>query len=415
MLKKVIYLTYDGLTDPLGFSQILPYQIGIVQAIPEIELCIISFEKPERYKQWKNKVDELILGKRIEWLPLRYTRKPILVSQGWNLAHLYYLVRKKLKQESISLVHTRSYMTSLIVPRLKRRYSIRWLFDMRGLWADERVDGRIWNLSNPIHRFLYNYFKRKEKEFLMQADWVVTLTQRSVPILSQIAGQNIQEKLSVIPTATDFQIFQFSEEKRSDIRRQLLNNPDSDFLLVFSGSLGTWYLLEKMLRFFKALLQRNPASYFLFITHSESGMIYQNVRKMDISENHVIVHSVHYSEVPHFLSGADGGICFIRPAFSKIASFPTKIGEYLAMGLPVIANDIGDTRWILEETRGGICIEDLTTESLSIAAEKFFTFAQEHKSISKKREIRERARQYMDKEIAIQKYVSIYQRFLSKK
>ena len=33
------------------------------------------------------------------------------------------------------------------------------LFDTRGFWADERVDGGLWNLKNPIYNYLFEYLK----------------------------------------------------------------------------------------------------------------------------------------------------------------------------------------------------------------------------------------------------------------
>ena len=45
---KVLYITYDGLTDPLGASQVLPYLSGMADA--GIKFTVISFEKKEKIK-----------------------------------------------------------------------------------------------------------------------------------------------------------------------------------------------------------------------------------------------------------------------------------------------------------------------------------------------------------------------------
>ena len=44
MIKKILYLSYDGLTDPLGESQILPYILGI-SSIKDSKIQIVSVEK----------------------------------------------------------------------------------------------------------------------------------------------------------------------------------------------------------------------------------------------------------------------------------------------------------------------------------------------------------------------------------
>ena len=42
--KNILYLSYDGMTDPLGQSQVLPYLIGLTKE--GFTFHIISFEKP---------------------------------------------------------------------------------------------------------------------------------------------------------------------------------------------------------------------------------------------------------------------------------------------------------------------------------------------------------------------------------
>ena len=48
MISRVhtLFISFDGLTDPLGQSQILPYLIGISR---DYAITIISCEKKERY------------------------------------------------------------------------------------------------------------------------------------------------------------------------------------------------------------------------------------------------------------------------------------------------------------------------------------------------------------------------------
>ena len=65
---KVLYITYDGLLDPLGSSQILPYLIGINDSSKSI--FIISVEKPERYLKDFEKLNRELLDKNIYWEPL---------------------------------------------------------------------------------------------------------------------------------------------------------------------------------------------------------------------------------------------------------------------------------------------------------------------------------------------------------
>jgi len=66
-------------------------------------------------------------------------------------------------------------------------------------------------------------------------------------------------------------------------------------------------------------------------------------------------------EIGRYLAAADVGLSFVKPCFSKISSSPTKIGEYLAAGLPVVSTaGIGDVDALLRDNRIGTLVEDLS-------------------------------------------------------
>ena len=55
--KSVLYLSYDGMTDPLGQSQVLPYLKGISKAGYTVHL--VSYEKKEKYKKHRAVIDAI--------------------------------------------------------------------------------------------------------------------------------------------------------------------------------------------------------------------------------------------------------------------------------------------------------------------------------------------------------------------
>ena len=50
-LHRVLYVSYDGMTDPLGQSQVLPYILGLNKK--GYQFTLVSFEKPERLEKGK--------------------------------------------------------------------------------------------------------------------------------------------------------------------------------------------------------------------------------------------------------------------------------------------------------------------------------------------------------------------------
>ncbi|HMJ07836.1 MAG TPA: glycosyltransferase, partial [Pyrinomonadaceae bacterium] len=76
-------------------------------------------------------------------------------------------------------------------------------------------------------------------------------------------------------------------------------------------------------------------------------------------------------EISSYLAVADAAVSFIKPCYSKQASSPTKNAEYLACGLPIIANDgVGDTTSQITEDRTGVIIREFNTSSYNQALDK---------------------------------------------
>ena len=52
----------------------------------------------------------------------------------------------------------------------------------------------------------------------------------------------------------------------------------SDFVISYLGSIGTWYMLDEMLDFFKCLLEKKLNSKFIFITPDDEKVIIEKAK-----------------------------------------------------------------------------------------------------------------------------------------
>jgi len=88
----------------------------------------------------------------IDWHWLRYHKSPSLPATSYDvLAGIRYgsrLVRDK----QIEMVHARSYIPAAIALRLKRRFGVKMIFDVRGLMADEYFDAGHWRKESTPYR-----------------------------------------------------------------------------------------------------------------------------------------------------------------------------------------------------------------------------------------------------------------------
>jgi glycosyltransferase involved in cell wall biosynthesis len=369
---NVLYMLYDGLTDSLGRSQVLPYILGLRKLGHTFTL--VSCEKPERFDRDKQNIQKIVEDVGIKWVPLTYSASPPVLSTVYDVFQLRKTAERLHAETPFDIVHCRSYITSIVGLEMKRKHGVKFIFDMRAFYADERVDGKLWNLKNPIFKAVYNYFKKKEIEFLSEADYSISLTSKGKDIIHGWETiQNQPVDVEVIPCCADLDHFhpsQIDKSLQSDLKAKF-NLSDDDFVITYLGSIGTWYLLDEMLDFFKVLVEKRPNSKFLFITTDKPETILNPAKEKGISAERVIISSAKREEVPTFLSLANAAIFFIQPVFSKSGSSPTKHGEMLGMGLPVIANSgVGDVDSIIVDTNSGILVKEFTTVAYEKAVEQ---------------------------------------------
>ena len=355
--KKVVFLSYDGITDPLGQSQILPYLFDL-SLNKNYKITIVSFEKTKNHLQNKEVILNKLEKHNIDWVPLKYTKYPPIFSTLWDIYKLRKVVNN-LKNKGLDLIHCRSYITTLVALEFKKKFKTPFIFDMRGFYADERIDGKIWSLDNFIHKKIYNYFKSKEKEFLQYSDYTISLTKNGK---KEILSWNLpnQSKIKVIPCCTDENLFQTKNIK--NVRSELGFNKD-DFIISYVGSIGTWYMLDEMLDFFKCLKTKKLNAKFFFITKDNPQLILEKAKNKDIDISNIKIKSSYREMMPPYIGVSNFSIFFILPVFSKKASSPTKMGEIMNLGIPIICNSgVGDVDEMMGKSMPELLVKEFSNK-----------------------------------------------------
>ena len=301
-----------------------------------------------------------------------YTKKPPILSTLKDIRKLKKAAKKIYHQKPFDIVHCRSYISAFAGVYLKKKFGVKFLFDMRGFYADERVDGNLWPQSNPIFKRVYKYFKKKEKEFFSLADHTISLTYAGRDIIHQMPDlENIP--IDVIPCCADMEHFNFNSSSKSSIDRfrNELQITEDDYILSYLGSVGTWYMPDEMMAFFKSLLKIKPEAKFLIITKDNPDVIQSLIEKYNIPEEKIIIRPANREEVPDLLFLSNVSIFFIKPVFSKKASSPTKLAELLGMGIPVVCNsNVGDIDKFVPENNLGIMINSFNDDTYIQACKK---------------------------------------------
>ncbi len=404
---NVLYISYDGMTDPLGQSQVLPYLEGLTKK--RYAFHLISFEKPERFETGKDIIAKRCEKAAISWHPQIYTKKPPLISTLKDIRKMFNVAFELHRQHAFQIIHCRSYVAALVGQIMKKKFQTKFVFDMRGFWADERVEGNIWKLSNPIFKWAYHYFKRKEIQYFREADYTISLTENGAnEIRSWKKLQDQELAIEVIPCCVDLDLFNpanINPHQKRELKRSL-GISSNDMVMGYVGSIGTWYMLDEMLDFFKVQADRYPRLKFLFVTGEQPTSIIQIAAEKGIDTEKLIFTSTVHKYVPLHLSLFDFSIFFIRPTFSKKASSPTKQGELMAMGIPIICNaGVGDTDLVVERYQSGKVLNKLTPLAYENVTLDFTAF--------KATELRKGAEAFFSLSEGVDRYGRVYSRVLS--
>jgi hypothetical protein len=398
--NNTVYISFDGLSDPLGQSQILPYLLGL--SVNGYRIHVFSCEKEKNLTKEKTRIESVLKNHHIGWTYILYDENGSFLSRISYVNSLTKLVKNHIRKFPVSLIHCRSYLAALIGLSFKQKYNIPFVFDMRGFWADERLDGNIWKKSNPVHLLLYRFFKSKEQQFLKSANAVVSLTKAGLAELNHLYPTLfLSEKTSIIPCCTNTEIF---NPDKIDGKYPTGINP-TDFYVIYTGSVGTWYYTKELIDCVYAWKSLIPEIKLLILTKDREALHEILQALPDEKRDFVFSESAAYHEVPMYLKSARASVFFIKPAYSKIASSPTKMAECWSMNLPIITNaGIGDNNTFFNELKGGVMIHEFSETEYLKAGKALLEL------LNQKNNFRKLALEHFDVNIAISRYTEIYKR-----
>jgi glycosyltransferase involved in cell wall biosynthesis len=407
--RRVLFISYNGMLDPLGQSQVIPYLRELAKR--GVRFTLLSFERDKAFTAEGvaqcEQLREKLKTQGIEWHWLRYHQRPSIPATIYDVMAGYRKAAGLVRRNRIEMVHARGHIPATIAVALKRRFNIKMIFDLRGLMAEEYVDAEHWREGGLPYRLT----KAAERRILTATDGIVTLTERIWPIIREwkgLRGRAVHHE--VIPCCVDLSLFKFSDEERAR-RRSELGLGDS-LTMVYSGSLDGWYLTEQMADFFAAFLKQNRDAHLLWLTTGSHDRVMELMRARSVEPDNFSVRAVASGEVPSYLAAADVGLAFIKRCVSKIASSPTKNGEYLACGLPLVINaGVGDSDLLINEWQAGVLIEDFSEDDYLKAAREIKMIMADDDVRNKSRLVAERV--FNLETIAGERYASLYERVLT--
>ncbi|MDX6575557.1 MAG: hypothetical protein QOE96_1510 [Blastocatellia bacterium] len=407
--RRVLYISYNGMLDPLGQSQVLPYLRELSKC--GVRFTLLSFERAAAFAGDGPRNCEALrrdlAADGIEWKWLRYHSRPSLPATVYDVLNGIRCARALVRQNKIELVHARSHIAATIALALKKSFDLKMIFDIRGLMAEEYVDAEHWREGGLPYRLT----KAMERRALAASDGIVTLTERIWPAIKDWQGLINRDVMhEVSPCCVDLDLFRFDEPERALVRTEL--GLQNRFVLVYSGSVGGWYLADKMADLFAELVRMKPDSYFLWLTGGPRDLVEQLMSDRGMNASQFSVLSVKPADVPRHLCAADAGIAFYKPTFSRLATSPVKLAEYLACGLPVIINaGVGDSDDFISAQKLGAVVRDFNDQEYGRALLELETLRSE----ATRARTRQTAEKFFDvRRRGVEGYARLYEQVLSR-
>ena len=355
-MSNTLYLTRNGLLEPLGQSQVFAYLRGLSN---HYKVTLISYEKSEDFKDAarmaRARADCEAYGFR--WLPQRFHRKPPIIAPALSMLRMAWLAWREVRNGRAALIHARSYIPAAVAMAVHRLTGTPFIFDMRALWPEELITAGRLRRGSFLHRAIVWI----ERSCLAHAAAVVSLTHAAEEHLRQIYPQELKnQRIVVIPTCADLERF----------TPALAPTPGPVVHSCIGTVLSGWFRTDWLASWITVASARDPAAKFEILTRDDAEQVRKALDPESNLADRIRIGPRTPEDMPDAIRGHDLSIMFFTDGLSKLGSSPTRMAEVLGCGLPVVANaGVGDIASIIREWRVGILVEGPAPDQIGSALE----------------------------------------------
>ncbi|BCX13126.1 MAG: hypothetical protein KatS3mg067_2064 [Thermosynechococcus sp.] len=106
-MTPTLYLSRNGLLEPLGQSQVFAYLRDLAH---DYQITLITYEKKEDWidtaRMAAMRAECRRLG--IRWLPQRFQPHPKVIAPALSMLRMAWLVYREVRAQGVQLIHARS-------------------------------------------------------------------------------------------------------------------------------------------------------------------------------------------------------------------------------------------------------------------------------------------------------------------
>ena len=361
---RSLYICYLSLEDPLVHTQVVAYLEGLARGGHAIHL--LTFD-PDLGPRRGQEFAANMARRGITWHSLRYHKSPSLPATIYDTLAGALTAARIMRAGHLEAIHARNHVPAAMALIVRRLTGCGLIFDIRGLMAEEYADAGRWRRDGIPYRITHAI----QKAAIRRADAVVMLTER---VRRELFGTDPPERTQVIPCCADVTRLTAGAEDEARIREELSLGDRP--LMTYVGKLSGRYMTREMVQFFAVARRLRPALVFVVLTQESPDILLAELARAGIPSDDYRVTYAEPHNIGSYLSAASFALYFYRPTFSEIAASPTKVGEYLGAGLPIVSGpDVGDTDALLLENDVGVVVDDFSPREYEAVARQVLELA----------------------------------------
>lgn len=396
--NKTMYITRNGLLEPLGQSQVLSYLRGLSE---NFNILLITFEKKEDLVKTDElrRVQDICAEHKIRWLPLTFRRKPKYIASIFGLSCLLFLTIWYSVFKGYRLIHARSYIPAAAALMCRKLTGIPFIFDMRALWPEELITAGRLRRNSVLHRLIVLI----ERSCLRNAAHVVVLTRAADEFIrASYPVETKNQAISIIPTCVDLEHFAFIPGKQC-------KDETKNFQTITYGCIGSvtsgWFATDWLAKWYLSAIEDDNVSSFDVVTRDDPTVVRALLDEKQVFGGKLSIRSLSFHEMPSAIRSHDLSLMFYAGGSpSELGRSPTRLAEVLACGRPVVVNDgVGDVSHIVSENRVGVILEAPSPEEIEKAKSEL-------QSLMCEKDLAARCRQTAERIFSLEHGTSAYAR-----
>jgi glycosyltransferase involved in cell wall biosynthesis len=234
--------------------------------------------------------------------------------------------------------------------------------DRDDLWSEGGLDGDAKEQSF-VHRANLGFLAWTEREM---GRWIGTMTVVSEDLRRRVVARGVDES-RVRKIINGCPVDRITPGDQQVSRRALGLPPDRSIaLFVGVGQYDVDLILDALVIF----VRQNPGSEppLIVLVGPHRDRLLKMAEARGLGSHVTATGSLSEQEIVPYLRSADVGLLPFADKPLNWARFPIKIGDYLAAGLPVLTNDVGEMGRLVRETASGeVTAPDATSYAAGLA------------------------------------------------